>query len=352
VLLILAVIRSRDDWGAAIDLERYKLDGKLLQAFSVHKDAERKEILKETLANAGILHSLKDPVLAKMHQYVGARIALYFGFVSFYARMLSGMAALSVFIFLIFRYVPSRETTAWTRVLFGASLTFFGTYFTRHWCRRRAILNVKWGLTNFEEDNQNNIRPQFVGRIRKGFYGRGGFVSLDDLDASNVSATREAGQPMNVLVERSSGNDVDFALDIHSTGIVFADLPSVPFLTRDDRFNKLYVTGGITIFFSLCVAAASFLILFFNDDVMHAFDFYGLGIYAPGVGTGLLISVCDAVWTQVSLSLTMWENQRTRELFDNSLITKRFVFQFVSSTSLSPFIYSVSFILCGRRMQI
>jgi hypothetical protein len=335
ILLILAVIRSRDDWGAAVDLEKYKRDGKLLQAFSVHKEDERKKILKETLENTGVRHSLKDPVLSNMHHYVGGRIAMYFAFVSFYARMLFGMAVLSVLIYFVLQIFPSEVTAAWTRILFSFFLCLFGTYFTRFWSRRCAILKVKWGLTDFDEENLNNFRPQFVGATRKGFYSRGGFVPLDDLDASSDPAILRQGEPHSTRLEIGSDVGSDFELDVNATGVTFPDLPTVPYSSRDARWNKLYISSTITLFFSLCVAATSFLILFYNDDIMEVFDFRGLGAFAPGICTGLLITVCDAVWTHVSLSLTRWENHRTHQLFEDNLIMKRFAFQFVSSMSNS-----------------
>jgi Calcium-activated chloride channel len=330
ILLILAVMRSRDDWGAAVDLEKYKRDGKLLQAFSVHKDDERKSIVKETLASAGVRHSLNDHVLSKMHQYVGGRIAMYFAFVSFYARMLFGMAVLSVLIYFVLQCFPSDVTTSWTRTVFAFFLCLFGTYFTRFWSRRCAILKVKWGLTDFDEENLNSFRPQFVGAVRKSFYSRGGFVSLDDLDASFDPPEVRQGEPHSTLIALGSDGS-DFELDVNATSVTFSDLPTVPYSYQDSRWNKLYITATITLFFSLCVAAASFLILFYNDDIMEALDFRGLGAFAPGICTGLLITVCDAIWTQVSFSLTNWENHRSHQLFKDNLIMKRFAFQFVSS---------------------
>lgn len=358
VLIILAVLRSRDSWGANIDVERLIHERKVVQAFALHVIDERDHLVKEALL-CEWWNPFRQPPLLKVKRYLGARIALYFAFLAFYARMLCGIGALSIIAYFICRFSSSDLTKYLTSSIFGVCLTFWATYFLEYWKRRNSIVNVQWGLNDFYEDSDQEIRPQFEGVPRQGFYCKGGFVTLDDLAVSPIvhDAENTGSDTLHVSLQSTSsepndekhgdkgmviiggGSDEDFALGAVATNRAFDDLPVTPYFSKAQLQSRCHVSAVITVIFSLGIAAATFLILYFKTRIIEMFGEYGFGPFAPGIANGLLISCSDAVWRYSSLVLTKWENHRTIQSHEDSLVTKRFAFQFVSS-KLNVYMYS------------
>lgn len=160
--------------------------------------------------------------------------------------------------------------------------------------------------------------------MRHGFYCKGGFVDLSDL----IGRSSEESD-----IERTAG-----ALPGH---LSIEELPKNPWQDPREEQNAMV--------FSICVSAVCvsvvgtfvFLILFFRNGIVDYFETTGLRPLAnamPGVLNGLLISISDPIWRFVSLMLTRNENHRTNQRFENSLVLKRFSFQFISNYSSLFFI--------------
>lgn len=323
VLLTLTVLRSRDQWGAAINAERLLVEGELLKAFALHAEPERRALIQKAVYTKWWSPTYPPPLM-DMKKYFGARVTLYFAFVSFYARMLLGLAASSIPVSLALRYGSDAVVSA-TRLLFGMALVFWATYFFEYWKRRNAVLNVKWGLNDFYDDTENDVRPQFEGTMRPGFYCSGGFVSLDDLAASD---TRKANEG---VVRIGSNTDPDFELEAAVTGLTFHDLPMFPHSSKQAFKRRIYRSAVLTAFFATCVGAATFMILFYKSAIIACFGALGFARFVPGIANGLLISISDPLWRKISTKLTLWENHRTNQGYENSVVIKRFAFQFVSN---------------------
>ncbi|CDF33096.1 unnamed protein product [Chondrus crispus] len=235
-------------------------------------------------------------------------------------------------------------------------LCFWGTYWLDYWKRRNAVLNVKWGLDKFYEDNENDIRADFEGDDRQGFYCRGGFVNLEDLGperaaADNFERAREPGLRSRIrgqllrvtgahaafepsgedVIRIGGGNDPDFVLDAPITGLTFSSLPVFPYASKRDVQRRVYISSLVTLFFASCVGACSFLNLFFKKSITGLFGSHAFAKFAPGMAQAVIISVADPLWKRATLKLSKWENHRTTQASENSIITKRFAFQFVSS---------------------
>lgn len=345
VLITLAVLRSREGWGADIDLGRLKKAGVIQQAFALHSD-EREDLLHRAVFRQW-WNPFRAPPVQLLKDYFGSRVTVYLAWLMFYARMLMGIACLSVPVYVTLNWSRSERIGDAVRLAFGLCICFWGAYWLEYWKRRNAVLNVKWGLSDFYEDQGNEIRPEFRGSDDTGFYSRGGFVHLADLqpgyrgDADNVRLRNVvedgdmSGDTQQVVVIGGEG-DADFTLEAPVTGLVFGDLPTFPYFSHSDLRNRMYMSAVVTAFFAICVGVCSFLILFYKRAIIGLFGGYigGRGNVVPGIMTGLLISVSDPFWKKVSLKLATWENHRTNQSFENSLIWKRFAFQFVSSKSL------------------
>ncbi|KAI0566941.1 Anoctamin [Gracilaria domingensis] len=338
----------RDGWGAAIDLPQLRRSGYLSQAYALHAEPDRANLLKtavyDRLWKPGSVMPIPD-----LRHYFGARVTIYFAWLVFYARMLTGIALISIPAYFVITRSDSTHYIDWTRLLFGLALCFWGTYWLEHWKRRNFVLNVKWGLTDLEDERENSqVRSDFRGNEQTGFYSRGGFVHLSDMHPATSGSNRAGrirtrlirsdlpGVPDHVadVVAMGGTTDPDFVLEAPVTGLVFADLPVHPYRSKTAFKRRLYVSAAVTLFFSLCVAFASFSILFYKADIVFLFHSFGANRIAnsvPGIATALLISISDPLWKMVSTILTDWENHRTNQSYENSLIVKHFAFQFVSS---------------------
>lgn len=345
VILVLAKLRR-----VGIDIQRLVYEERMIQGFALHSEPERVSIEKQAVYDRW-WYPFHGPPLTEMKNYAGARIALYFAFASFYARLLFGMALLSITVAIVLRYTNSEAVVAWVRFIFGIALIVWSTYFIEFWQRRRSILVVKWGLNDFFEDTENDIRPEFNGVERPGFYSKGGFVALDDLaivtPGSNIvdPSSRTARLVSAGESDLSNGNseskgehllaagDDDWDSDLHSvvTGLQLDDLPRFPYSSKRELRNKIFCSAMVTFFFAACIGVATFFILFHRVEIIKAFGGGSFGTYMPGIITAIIIYAADFFWTSISTSLTRWENHRTSDAYQESIVYKRFAFQFVSN---------------------
>jgi Calcium-activated chloride channel len=222
---------------------------------------------------------------------LGARVAMYFVFVSFYARQLLGIAVLSIPAYTIYRLVSNEIVVASMRWIFGITLVVWTTWFLEKWKRRNATVNIDWGLHDYHEDTVDNMRPQFKGDLRVGFYCPGGFVPLDDIAAA--------------------------ASEDNETGVPAISLPRYPY--HDPREGRkaalcsVFITAGCV----ALVTSALFALLWFRNEIIDWFVERGFNSSfanaVPGILNAVVISVSDPIWRWVSLVLTNRENHRTCE---------------------------------------
>lgn len=341
VAITLATLRSRDQFGVPINLPRLIRNKIIHSAFVPHAEPERADLLREI--GTRWWSPLRVTPLQAARAYFGSTVARYIAWLVFYTRMLTGIAALSIPVYILSRTQEhDQRVLDFLHLSFGLCLCFWCAYWTEYWKRRNAVLNVKWGLVDFYEDNENDLRPDFRGIARNGFYCRGGFVDLSDLHPLNTPASVPLGiesestldddaEPRPVI-HIGGGDDPDFALDAPVTGLSFEDLPLMPYSSRKVLKNRLWISAFVTAFFASCVAGLSFSILYYKQNIINLFNVYKFGNAIPGIATALLITVSDPLWKTASAWLTNWENHRTTQSYENSLIRKRFAFQFVSST--------------------
>lgn len=177
---------------------------------------------------------------------------------------------------------------------------------------------MEWGLDDYREDVADNTRAQYVGEIRHGFYCDGGFVSLADLvdDAAqqkDTSATIETG-----------GGPIDVS-----------NLPKNLYQDPRAERNARLASLAVTTVFVLLVGSLTFLLLWWRNDIIKYFltrtGHEGLSNAVPGILNAILITIFDSAWQVVSAILTRKENHRTNQEYENSLVYKRFAFQFISN---------------------
>lgn len=246
-------------------------------------------------------------------------------FVTFYARRLLLISLISIPVYVVHQVLEDVELITILFWAFSISLVMWATLFLETWKRRTANVTIRWGLHDYKEETVDDTRAQFQGNLRVGFYCEGGFVSLADLvgEEGNAHPSEE-----NRVSEMEEGQEEGMALRA-------IDLPrnrhQNPVIARNAKVQSFIVTT----FFVLVVGGLTFLLLWYRTTITNFFlDRNHSSVVAnlvPGLLNGVMITLFDPIWRSVSLILTRRENHRTNQLFENSLIYKRFAFQFVSN---------------------
>lgn len=363
LLITQITIRSREVWGAAVNVNQLYVDGVLQQAFALHSRKEHDALVRASIRGKWWkpLHGL--PLFA-LYEYLGPRIVLYFAWLLFYTRMLTGFAffAIPVTILLYFSH-SDVALRGWTQLCFGVATAFWSMYWIQKWQRRNAILNVIWGLSNDEDDYANTLRDDFDGIQCEGFYSRGGFVNLADLAESPIRSTisrsghsddssflnnmqqldavtsdalhhyndyeaddgnfdpdvsvqllpqratlinlvRNERPSQEQVVFVGGGRDDDLQLHAPVARVKFNDLPIQRFCSRKLVRKRVAITSFITALFSLVVGGLSFCILFFRQELNTYIGLDRDSTLSTGILTAVLIIVSDNSWRFVSTSLT------------------------------------------------
>lgn len=241
-------------------------------------------------------------------------------FVSFYARRLLLIALASIPVYVTYRVVKNIIAITILRWLFSISLVLWTTFFLENWKRRNAYINIEWGLNDYKEDMADNTRAQYEGELRYGFYCEGGFVPLCDLSEANSNARTDG------MLQHASIRVPEKEEELLLPQNAYSD----PMQVRNMKLQSVAVTA----FFVILVGSLTFLLLWFRNEVVAYFEPRTGKTFAnafPGILNGILITAFDSIWRIVSLTLTRRENHRTNQEFENSLIYKRFAFQFVSN---------------------
>ncbi len=339
-LIILRTLQSKEDWGCDLNIEKMVFKKELQQAFAIHSPPDQ-----DALVHSAVWARLWDPTwtppFRAMKDYLGARVALYFAYVSFYARKLLSIALLSIPVFIALRYIPSVRVKDILKWFFSVALVLWTTYFLESWKRRNAALVLDWGLNDYHTDAADETRPQFKGELRYGFYCAGGFIPLADIVEFEAAAQ----------VHRSTSGNGDTCSRDGAVGVT--NLPCNPFEDVRTSRRRRTQSAFITLVFIGIVAGLTFLLLHFRNRIVcigMGFDDLQCKCYysttcvpnetllpsnvataLPGILNGVLITVFDSIWRWVSLALTKRENHRTDQMFEDSLVYKRFAFQFISN---------------------
>lgn len=348
----LEALENKSDWGAGINTEALIHQGILTDFFPLHDRKVRENLLAEVVYRRWYDPFFR-PSFNKIRDYLGTRCTLYFAFLNFYTRMLVGISAISIPAYLFVRYDSSPTQLFFFRLLYSAVIIFWAAYFIKRWKRRNAVLNVKWGNFDYHNDLFYEVRPQFDGKLKQGFHSLGGFVDLSDLEGkdhtyphfvkpseSMFSDEEESDEETEMEIEelyvsaqslvKKSKNNEKLEEDPYPESD-FSDLPVYPREDPKEHRNRMLATLAITVLFTVIMIALTFLLIFFKAEITHYFSDYNWGPAVPGVLTGVLIFCGENGWKFVYPILAKWENHRTKQSYVDSLIMKRFSFEFVAS---------------------
>ncbi|XP_028673774.1 LOW QUALITY PROTEIN: anoctamin-10 [Erpetoichthys calabaricus] len=254
-------------------LRRLQSKGILIQIFPLH---DKEELKKLSGSWFGQIKFSFQPLDAIRH-YFGETISIYFGFLEYFTFALLPMAFIGVPYYLF----------AWEDydkyVLFATINLVWSTVILEFWKRHCATLAYKWGTL---------VRKKEFEEPRPGFHGVLGKNPVTGRDEPVYSSTKRH-------------------LRIY--------LISVPFV-----IFSLYI--------SLCVMMVYFVM---EQWVLEYHSFHqsywsSLLLFVPSIIYAIVIEIMNRIYRLVAEVLTGWENHRLESSYQNHLILKVLVFNFLN----------------------
>jgi anoctamin-10 len=222
-----------------------------------------------------------------IRSYFGEKIALYFSFLGFYTKWLIFATILGT-ITGVARWFVRIHDDFYDEVsaFYCIGIMIWATLFIEFWKREQAILAIEWGQTDFEQEEA--VRPGFKGKLIRS--------PIDD----NPNELYYSNQSRFKRLLISTG--ISFGLKFIVILIVSIILTHQ---TRLEEYKAQY----------------NFLIIFGQD-------------FSPDLASvliGIQILIFNQIYKKISYYLVEFENWRTQSEFENSMIMKRFTFEFVNA---------------------
>ncbi|KAL5004591.1 hypothetical protein ScPMuIL_018047 [Solemya velum] len=265
---------------------------KFLQGQSIVPHLESKGIISQVfpLHNSEGLENLgshwvkgftrKQP-LDDVCEYFGVKIAMYFAYLGHYTLALCLPAFLGAILWILER--ANQRVVDFGSICFTLVNIVWATLYLEDWKRKSSEKAYKWGTLDKQDELLRDPRPLFTGNLRK----------------SPVTGHLEPYYP---AWKRS----------------LFRYFISIP-----------------VIFLCLCVVFVVMLLIFqlqeFVNDVIESEGYPQFGKYLPKILLAIVIAIMDELYKAIAIWLNNMENYRMEESYENHLIIKLILFQFVNS---------------------
>jgi hypothetical protein len=253
--------------------------------FALHVSDFKESILKETIT------SLRCPY-RKIRSYYGDKVAIYYAWVYHYTRFLIGPAAFVVFMFILKKFTSIQEKYLLT--LYALLIAVWAQLFIVYWSRKCSEISIEWD--NFtEEYDKENFRREFKGEWR-------------------ISPITEQYELYYSESKRKIQYLISFLVSLPC--LMFALFVNICFLNLSG-----FIRPHMGSFFEI-----PFLLQFSEEGQL----------FAPGSFLNTLIGIIQVICIQIinkfykriAQKTTDRENHKNRSNYENTLIIKRFVFEF------------------------
>ncbi|XP_078253773.1 anoctamin-10 isoform X2 [Rhinoraja longicauda] len=254
-------------------IRRLQTSGLLLQIYPLHNKTELEKLSTTWYKR---FHVALQP-LNDINKYFGQNIALYFAFLEYFTIALFPMALIGV-PYYIFAWEDYDKY-----IVFATFNLLWSTIVLEVWKRWCAKLSYSWGTLlmkrKFEEP-------------RPGFHGQ--------LGLNPATGRKEPTYPSYKRLLRIY-------------------LISVPFVCM-----SIY----ISIFVMMIYFWMEDLALFYNNEVQSFFS--SILIFCPSIFYAVVIEVMNRIYKCAAERLTSWENHRLESSYQNHLVLKVLVFNFIN----------------------
>ncbi|DAZ96612.1 TPA: hypothetical protein N0F65_000178 [Lagenidium giganteum] len=293
IKLMLNIMKAHfGEGGCALNLLKLQKNNCIEAAFPLHEYEQLMALKKKWIvwrfAPWGQpLHDIKD--------YFGEKIGLYFAWLGHYTTWLIAPSIVGVLLFVDVIVLKSADATLVP--YFGLFMALWSTFYYEYWKRYNSVLALEWGMTSFEDEEVE--RPEFQGEE---------------------------------ITSHIDGSKTRYFSPQQRFRRVMASLLFIFMLI-------LLVIGVVTMIFVFRHMATV------QDGAWH--DFFTFGevkengtIVKPGINLGgpaastlnaVQIMVMNTIYSGMAEKLNNYENHRTDTEYEDHLIGKTFLFQFVNS---------------------
>lgn len=276
--LIAGILAARTgEGGCHLDVYRLIKDGCMIAFFPLHDAVELRELEEKWL------RICQPPWLQHVDivkDYFGEKIGMFFLWLGHYTTWLLPAAIIGFFAWI---NVASDDNNPSAAVMpyFATFIAIWSTLFLEYWKRKEKTAAMRWGTVGFEDEEQ--ARPEFEGEI--------------------------IHSPVN-------GQEMRY-------------FPRNEFLFRVCMSTNVI---SVLVMVVLAVVAGIFTLRIFLSQ-MRALVVGGtqLGGIITALINAIQIQVLNAIYNVIAIRLTQYENHRTDTEYEDSLIAKTFIFQFVNS---------------------
>ena len=266
-------------------IENIPPDEKLLKAVLLDLKKTPSNSLIDSWSTSLIKQSIP---LSKIRNYFGEKIALYFEFLRIYQISLVIPGLTGIIIFAIQQsYAADHSNVIVANAFYCIFITIWGTIFLEKWKRRQSTLSVIWGQTDYEKIEIP--RPQFRGELRR-----------DPVTDDMVEIYYESKKRL-----------------------------------------RFYFLSAVVTFIIICMVlacVAGIIILKQNTTSTTLSAIYS-------IVNAIQILIFNVIYSKLVIILTNLENHKTQNQYEDSLVIKTFVFQFVNS--FNSLVY-IAFIKCDN----
>ena len=219
--------------------------------------------------------------LNKIKNYFGEKIAFYFEFLRYYQTSLIWPSLLGLVVFIVQKTMqPSDNAVLVLNIIYSVFMTIWAIVFLEVWKRKEAAMAIQWGQMKFEQIEIP--RPQFMGKQRRS-------PITDEMDEIHYEWTKRAKYVCLAIMVTSV--IITMVLGIVAGLLIFRKL-----------YSNKYTIDGVDYTVIICSILNAIQIQFFNF-----------------------------IYSKVVKKLTDLENHKTQVQYEDSLIVKTFIFQFVNS---------------------
>lgn len=270
--------------GCGLPVNRLIKQGSLLGFFPLHQ-RELAESIKRNMTRCGAF-PWKMP-FDDIKNYFGEKVALYYQFLGTLSAFLAVPAIVGVILQLYIWNTSQFDSPL--LIIYACMMSIWCILLLEYWKRKEQRIAMKWGMRNFE--NKELERPEF----------RGSLIN------SYINGRELKFYPPDKRANRECHSRIIMILLVC---LIFVALASIYAL-------RFYLQASGTWLAPYATPIASVL-------------------------NSMQIVIFNAIYNEISLLLTKYENHRTDTEYEDSMITKLFTFQFINSYSSFFFIAFVA----------
>eukprot|EP00298_Acanthocystis_sp_HF-20_P010790 c19048_g2_i1.p1 GENE.c19048_g2_i1~~c19048_g2_i1.p1 ORF type:complete len:776 (-),score=283.97 c19048_g2_i1:55-2343(-) len=264
---------------------------KVFRRFSpLHDETDRDKLMKTWVKHWG-----RQP-LDSIRDYFGEKIAMYFAFLGHYTVWLISLSIFGL-IAQICQFVTN-DADHPIVPFYCLLLSLWTTLYLESWKREQVTRAFLWDVQDFEEEEK--IRPEYIGDASEGVWVGGYFISKHEAQTIGIETT-----------------------DLSTT----KHWPSWKRILR-----YLFSVPVIGCFITSTLAGTIGILAFRGVLAMPYPDGYGkTGQIIGGMVNAVFINFMNVVYKKVAKWLNDFENYRTDTDYEDALISKVFLFQFINS---------------------